>query len=193
MIEDYKKPCGNWAKARKIGGATKQTISGAKWLGMFRRCKDSKYHETHPTYIGATVSFTDFQEFTEWHMQQIGYADKYHLDKDLLVKGNLDYNRETCILLPAELNGLINTHKGARGDLPIGVRRTANGEKFLSSIGIAGRVNTHLGVTNTAEEAFKLYKTAKESFIQMQANKWKGYIDSKAYKALMDYKVCLND
>lgn len=189
MIDDYKKPNGEWAKAQKLDGITHQTASGVKWFSMNRRCKDAKYHVTHPTYIGATVSFVDFQDFTDWHTRQVGYRDNFHLDKDLLVKGNTDYNRNSCILLPAELNGLVNTHKGARGDLPIGVTRTANGEKFLSTIGTTGRVNKHLGVSDTAEEAFKLYKTAKEAFIRSQAEKWKGYIDSRAYHALMCYEI----
>ena len=43
------------------------------------------------------------------------------------------------------------------------------------------------------EEAFNAYKTAKESFIKEQANKWKSQIDERAYNALMNYKVEIID
>ena len=46
---------------------------------------------------------------------------------------------------------------------------------------------------NTELEAFNAYKTAKESFIKEQANKWKSQIDNRAYNALMNYEVEITD
>ena len=37
------------------------------------------------------------------------------------------------------------------------------------------------------------YKDAKESFVKEQAEKWKGKIDPRAYKALMNYQVEITD
>ena len=51
----------------------------------------------------------------------------------------------------------------------------------------------HLGLFNTEIEAFNAYKTAKESFIKEQAEKWKGKIDDRAYEALMNYQVEIDD
>ena len=51
----------------------------------------------------------------------------------------------------------------------------------------------HLGSFNTEIEAFKAYKTAKESFVKEQAEKWKGEIDGRAYEALMSYQVEITD
>ena len=51
----------------------------------------------------------------------------------------------------------------------------------------------HLGYFKTEVEAFNAYKTAKESFIKEQANKWKGKIDNRAYNALMNYQVEITD
>ena len=36
-------------------------------------------------------------------------------------------------------------------------------------------------------------KEAKEAFVKEQANKWKGKIDPRAYEALMDYEVSIDD
>ena len=51
----------------------------------------------------------------------------------------------------------------------------------------------YLGLFKTEIEAFKAYKKAKESFIKEQANKWKSQIDERAYNALMNYTVNIND
>ena len=45
----------------------------------------------------------------------------------------------------------------------------------------------------TELEAFNAYKQAKEAFIKGQANKWKGKIDERAYNALMNYEVSVDD
>ena len=51
----------------------------------------------------------------------------------------------------------------------------------------------HLGYFNTELEAFKAYKQAKESFVKEQAEKWKSQIDPRAYNALMNYEVNIDD
>ena len=51
----------------------------------------------------------------------------------------------------------------------------------------------YLGCFKTELEAFNAYKTAKESFVKEQAEKWKDKIDERAYKALMDYEVSIDD
>ena len=50
-----------------------------------------------------------------------------------------------------------------------------------------------LGCFTTELEAYNAYKQAKESFIKEQANKWKGKIDNRAYNALMNYQVEIDD
>ena len=51
----------------------------------------------------------------------------------------------------------------------------------------------HLGYFKTELEAFNAYKQAKEAFVKEQANKWKGKIDDRAYEALMNYQVNIDD
>ena len=46
---------------------------------------------------------------------------------------------------------------------------------------------------NTPEEAFQAYKQAKETYIKLQAEKWKDQIDVRAYEALMRYEVLPTD
>ena len=51
----------------------------------------------------------------------------------------------------------------------------------------------YLGCFNNPEKAFQAYKAAKEAYIKDVANKWKGEIDNRAYEALMNYEVEIND
>ena len=46
---------------------------------------------------------------------------------------------------------------------------------------------------DTPEEAFYVYKEAKEAYIKEVANKWKDQIDPKVYDALMKYQVEITD
>ena len=50
-----------------------------------------------------------------------------------------------------------------------------------------------LGIFKTEIEAFNAYKKAKESFVKEQADKWKDQIDERAYEALMNYEVDIDD
>ena len=50
-----------------------------------------------------------------------------------------------------------------------------------------------LGCFTTELEAYNAYKTAKESFVKEQAEKWKDKIDERAYNALMNYQVEIDD
>ena len=50
-----------------------------------------------------------------------------------------------------------------------------------------------LGSFKTELEAFNAYKQAKETFIKELADKWKDKIDPRAYEALMNYEVSIDD
>ena len=54
-------------------------------------------------------------------------------------------------------------------------------------------VSEWLGCFTTELEAYNAYKEAKESFVKEQAEKWKGKIDNRAYNALMNYQVEIDD
>lgn len=41
--------------------------------------------------------------------------------------------------------------------------------------------------------AFAAYKKAKETYLVELAEKWKGKIDDRAYEALMNYEVDIDD
>ena len=81
----------------------------------------------------------------------------------------------------------------SRGDYLIGVCWSKTHKAFKAQVSKNKGKREHLGYFNTELEAYKAYKTAKESFIKEQANEWKGKIDGRAYEALMNYTVNITD
>lgn len=169
----------------KVDG--KHTSAYTTWRGMLKRCYDPKFHVGRPTYIGCTThpDWHNFQVFAEWFERQYR-TDDWQLDKDLTNEGNKIYSADTCTFVPQQLNTLLNDRGNARGDLPQGVTRCGKGYK--AQLSVDG--NRHqLGTYATPEEAFEIYKFAKEENIKRMAGLWKGLIDPRAYDLLINYEV----
>ena len=166
------------------------------WCHMLERCYSDTYQKKKPTYEGCEVSdkFKSYEYFYEWCHEQIGFSNEgWHLDKDLLVKGNKVYNEYSCVFLPVEINSLLVKRESSRGKHPIGVYWCKKGKAFKAQISKNKGKQKHLGLFKTEIEAFNAYKQAKEAFIKEQANKWKSEIDPRAYEALMNYTVEITD
>ena len=170
------------------------------WHSMLRRCYGVKELTRNPTYIGCSVSedFKEYLKFKTWCNDQIGfsYSDTnskhFHLDKDLLVKGNKVYSPDTCCFIPCEINALFTHIKKNKGAFPVGVNFCKASKKFRARVYRYGRRH-ELGLFSTVEEAFLAYKEAKETYIKEVAEKWKDQIDPKVYEALMKYEVEITD
>ena len=171
-----------------------------RWFSMLERCYSKKVHGRFPSYIGCEVSdyFKNFSNFYEWCQNQIGFNcdnyqykyDGWHLDKDLLIKGNKVYSENTCVFLPHEINSMLTHRKKSRGDYPVGVMLEKG--KFRAMICTNG-IGRRLGSFDSVTEAFNAYKQAKESYIKEVADRWKDRIDPRAYSALQNYVVNIDD
>ena len=166
------------------------------WKSMLKRCYSDAFKKKNPTYEGCEVggNFKYYEYFYEWCNQQVGFDnDGWHLDKDLLVKGNKVYNEFTCVFLPKEVNLLLVKRTASRGEHLIGVSWDNTSKAFKAMVNKNKGKQEFLGYFKTEIEAFKAYKKAKESFVKEQANKWKSEIDIRAYEALMSYEVSIDD
>ena len=183
------------------------TVNGVKtkeyelWKSMLERCySDSAYQKKRPTYKDCEVSenFKSYEYFYEWCQNQFGFSNDgngypFHLDKDLLVKGNKIYSESTCVFIPSEINSLLTKCTASRGKHLIGVSWHKTRKSFIAMVNKNKGKQEHLGYFSTEIEAFNAYKQAKESFIKEQAEKWKDEIDERAYSALMNYQVEITD
>ena len=139
------------------------------WQGMLGRCYDEKAHVRLPTYQDCSVSinFTRFSYFKDWCHNQIGfnYLDDvgklFHLDKDILIKGNKVYSEDTCCFVPHEINTLLLQGSHRKDSLPLGVSYRHDMKKFRARHG-----KVLVGWFDTEVEAFQAYKEAKESYIK---------------------------
>ena len=166
------------------------------WCNMLERCYNDTFKKKNPTYQYCQVgdNFKYHEYFYEWCNQQIGFSNKdWHLDKDLLIKGNKVYSESTCVFLPSEINSLLVKSDKIRGEHLIGVYYHKRDKAFMAQVSKNKGGSEYLGSFNTELEAFKAYKQAKEAFVKEQANKWKDKIDPKAYEALMKYTVEITD
>ena len=165
------------------------------WVRMFERCYSKKFHRINPTYVGCTVSeeFKDYSKWWEWYDNYQYKHDGWHLDKDLLLKGNKIYSESTCVFIPREINQVLVKREASRGEHLIGVSWHKTRKAFVAKVNKSKGKREWLGLFNTELEAFNAYKQAKEAFIKEQAEKWKGKIDERAYEALMNYEVSISD
>ena len=168
----------------------------ALWCHMLERCYSDAPKKKNPTYEGCEVSenFKSYEYFYEWCNKQIGFGNEYwQLDKDLLVKGNKVYSEDSCVFIPQEINKILVKREASRGEYLIGVYWSKTNRAFKAQVSKNNGGSEHLGYFKTEIEAFKAYKTAKESFVKEQADKFKSQIDDRAYNALMNYTVNIND
>ena len=185
-----------------LGNKYPSTISGVKtkeyklWQSMLVRCYSDNFQKKNPTYEGCEVgdNFKSYEYFYEWCQNQIGFSNQgWHLDKDLLIKGNKVYNEDSCVFLPNDINLLLTKREALRGEHLIGVYWHNKRKAFEARVRKNKGKQEYLGLFKTELEAFNAYKVAKESFVKEQANKWKGQIDERAYLALINYEVHIDD
>ena len=182
----------------KVSGVT--TKEYVPWCSMLKRCYSDSYKKKNPTYKDCEVSenFKSYEYFYEWCHKQVGFGNDgngnpFHLDKDLLIKGNKVYSENTCVFIPSEINSLLIKREALRGEYLIGVYWSKTNKAFRARVNKNKGASEHLGYFNTELEAFNAYKVAKETYIKEQANKFKSQIDPRAYEALMNYQVETTD
>ena len=180
----------------------KKTKCYMTWVNMLNRCYDTKRHEKQPTYKHCIVcnEWLNFQNFAKW------YKDNYYeikgqkmcLDKDILYKGNKIYSPDNCIFVSNDINVLFTKHDKDRGDYPIAVSYHKQNDKFESTCSVYDfkenkSKNKYLGLYDTPEKAFEVYKQYKEKYIKEVADHYKNQIPEKLYYALYNYEVEITD
>ena len=166
------------------------------WKSMLKRCFSENCQNKQPTYKGCNVSdnFLHYSFFYDWCQEQVGFGKVdengrcWQLDKDLLLIGNKTYSETACVFVPHEINSFFTDKGNARGEYPLGVSFNKRDGKFQASCTVNSKLQ-HLGLFNTPEEAFAVYKPFKETLCKELALKWKDEIDHCVYEAMMKWEV----
>lgn len=150
------------------------------WRNLLNRCYNPDYKEYH-LYGGKGVrvceEWHDFQNFASWY--DINIPEKWHMDKDILLKGNLTYSQDTCIGVPAELNSFVTSNVTKKGSNNYtGVYYVKEGRWKVACYGTEGK-QVIIGYTNTELEGVRLYREEKVRLAKDLAEKYKGIVDQR--------------
>ena len=153
-----------------------------QWRRMMDRCYNLN-HSTYQNYgaIGAFVcaEWHDYPTYRDWVMTQDHNGKE--LDKDILIRGNLEYSPVTCKFVDKAVNRLLTARAARRGELPLGVSRVSRSSRYRSQLNKDGQ-KVHLGTCDTPIAAHKLWQDAKARHIEEVAVQ----NDSAIREALLD-------
>lgn len=161
------------------------------WYSMLNRCYSGKFS----AYKDCSVckEWLNYQNFADWFYENYyNVGDEVMcLDKDIIEKNNKVYGPNTCVFVPQKINTLFIKSNKIRGDYPIGV--IYKDGKYLSRCKNGNNKKVYLGIFNTVNEAFNMYKDFKERLIKQIADEYKELIPDNLYRAMYNYKVEIND
>jgi len=155
------------------------------WDAMMRRCYEP-VTKRNSTYYDVSVceEWHNFQNFAEWFDQN--YVEGWYMDKDILCYECRKYSPETCCFVPNEVNTVFKKNNQSTYNLPKGVYPKDG--KYQSSIQMFGK-QCYLGFFDTIEEAHEVYCTRKKMYLKEVADKWKGKIDDRVYKGILNFDI----
>ena len=176
--------------------------SYTRWVSMLTRCYDNREHNRFPRYKGCEIckEWLYYPNFKKWYEENYYEVDdeKMCLDKDILNKGNKVYSPDNCVFVPERINTLFVKSNTIRGKYPIGVCWKEKNKKFEAKCSVFDTITNkkkckYLGLHNTPEEAFKVYKQFKENHVKQVADYYKDQIPKKLYNAMYRYEVYIDD
>lgn len=173
------------------------------WVSMLERCYSSKHQQKYPTYktyknCHVCNDWLYYPNFKKWYDKNYYEVEgkTSQLDKDILIKDNKVYSPYTSMFVPQFINKLFTKRQNDRGELPIGVSYHKPNKKYRANLSVfkdGKSVRKHLGCFDTVDEAFEVYKQAKEDYIKEVADEYKDIIPVELYKAMYEYEVNIND
>ena len=161
------------------------------WTSLLKRCFDEKYLKWKPTYLGCSVSedWLIYSNFKRDIISIHGFGfDDWQLDKDILVRGNKLYSKETCCFVPREVNQFFSRGQSVLNkELPKGVSYEKDRDLYAAYGSIGGR-KIFLGRYITVHDAKVSSARFKKDRCLQLAEKWKNMLDDKVYREMLNYE-----
>lgn len=128
---------------------------------MLARCYDDETQKKNPTYVGCIVcdEWHNFQRFAKWYEDNHPRdGKKYHIDKDIKVKGNRVYGQDTCIFVTPKQNIVASVAKEYEFLSPSGeVTKIINLSEFCKKNNLC--ISTMVAVNNGRRKQHKGWKS----------------------------------
>lgn len=180
---DWTNENGEWQKYRSEMTPDGRIGYGARGAQIWRAInartlKGGVFQKVHPQYVGTSNDFTSFQAFMNWAINQPGYdcrdlkGEVFHIDKDILTKGNKSYSDVTCCFVPCEINILLTDCAKARGDNPLGVSFHRKSGLFRATCSTGGKQMT-VGSFGDMYDAHRAWQNAKILAIQSAIGRYR--------------------
>ena len=160
----------------------KQTPTYQRWSSMMRRACSNVFKEKNVCYSECSIceEWLEYQKFAEWESRQkMKDGVSYHIDKDILNKGNKHYSPENCRLIPAQLNCFFST-------LPTTPKVLFQGRKFTIAPTLNG-VKMYKGF-DSHKEAVDYYWEIKQIALDGIVEGCNCFIDEQILKICKDVR-----
>jgi hypothetical protein len=154
------------------------------WTDILRRCYSDKYKYTFIAYKNCTVSeeWKNYSNFYKWYKENLyKCTDELEVDKDILSIGKKIYSKETCLLIPREINRFCEASKMGGCYLTINNRWSARLHHKSEHI--------HIGNFKTFEEAEIEFLKRKNKIYQELVEKYREELPSGVYNKLKNAKL----
>lgn len=160
------------------------------WKNMLDRCynkKSAQYQMYGGRGVKVSEEWCNFQNFAKWYEENYNpeTMQGWQIDKDIMCSKCLLYSEDTSRFVPVEINMLFRSGFKENG-FPKGIDKKGN--KFQVRIRLDG-VEKYLGLKDTIEEAFLLYKLAFEEKLKNITVKYKNILKEDIYLKLMNYNL----
>ena len=163
------------------------------WRSMLFRCYNDKNMKKNDCYKICHVAeeWLDFTTFKNDIREMVGFnRDGWHLDKDILKKGNNVYSKDTCCFVPKEINTMLTYRKTGTNPNFVGVTKIfCNSFVRYKVMSRDGGKSVYLGRFTSETEARNAYVLFKKSVISKIAEKYKAEIDTAVYNALINFEI----
>jgi len=141
----------------------------------------------------------NLQNFCNWAIEQPNHNSKesngryWAIDKDIVCKGNRIYGPEFCVFVPNEVNVFFTKKEIGNAGLPgvniIHAKNVRWKTGYIARCTTPGKPREYLGFYDTPEEAFAVYKEAKEKAARVLAGMWEGRLDHRVIESLHKFTV----
>ena len=164
------------------------------WKSMLDRCFGGRSDYKECSICSEWLLFSNFHK---WAVNPSNNFRKgYHLDKDILVKGNKVYSPQTCCFVPREINDMLVKGNKKNRKSVLGVNKI--GKSYYPQHGTALLPNFDKSLLRhykTEREAFSAYAESKEKYIKEVADEYynKGLITERVYDALYNWTIEITD